>query len=104
MQVKTGVKSFLRSKIVLLAVTGAFVFGGIWLRDAGVTTEQVVAVQNAAPQIQDAVEQYQTDRNLFALVGALGYIAIAIVRVWFTTSLTPQSIAAADPKKVVPLE
>lgn len=88
----------------MLAVTGAFVFGGIWLRDAGVTTEQVVAVQNAAPQIQNTVEQYQTDRNLFALVGALGYIAIAVVRVWFTTSLTPQSIAAADPKQVVKLE
>jgi len=95
MQTTTTTKSWYQSKIVLLAFVMILVFGSNiafgWLTGQGVTLDQIQAVEAVYPSLADAVKQLQDGTSVFNVLGVFMGALIAIARVWFTTSIIPQS-------------
>lgn len=92
MAISATTKPWYQSKIVLIALAATFIFLGIYLNSQGVTQTQLDVLQQSYPDIAAAVEQYKADNNLFTLIGSLASAAIAIIRVWFTQKIIPQSL------------
>lgn len=91
-KVPVPIKEWYKSKIVLAALAMVFIFLGMFLSRSGVTDTQLQVLQQVYPDIADAVKAYKVDNNLFAFIGALTGGLVAVFRVWFTTSVLPQSL------------
>lgn len=81
-------KKWYQSKLVLLGLVMAIV-GGVylayhWLSGAGVTPEQINAIETALPGTADAVKQAIEEKNYLAALTAIGGFLAFIWRTWFT--------------------
>ena len=89
-------KKWYQSKIVLLGLVSVLVFGSNlllgFISGQGVTLEQIQAVEQARPDIAEAVKKLQSGGNILDVLGLLGGALIIIARVWFTNKLLPQSL------------
>lgn len=87
----TEKKPWYKSKIALLALSAALVFGSNfftgWLSGQGVTPEQLDALQQAAPEALEAVKDAADGKDVLSAVGALFGVLIFVFRKWFTTKL-----------------
>lgn len=83
-------KPWYKSKIVLFSLTGLLVFGSNllsgWLTGAGVTPEQIDALQSVQPEVTQAVERIQQGEQILGVIGSLLSVGFGIFRVWFTTT------------------
>jgi hypothetical protein len=83
-------KPWWKSKITLLGVVMGTIglsdlsFG--WLSGQGITTEQILAVQTALPNVTEQVKDAVEAKNYFCIITAVGGYLTSIWRVWFTTS------------------
>jgi len=89
---KAPLKEWYKSKIVLFALAIIAIAIGTHLNANQVTPEQMRVLQTALPDIAEAVKKYQAENNLFSLIGSVTAAIIAVFRVWFTTSIIPQSL------------
>lgn len=82
-------KPWYKSKIIMLALSAALVFGsnllGGWLTGQGVTQEQMDALSTAQPEVAHAIERVQAGENVLGVVGSLVSVFILIFRTWFTS-------------------
>jgi len=85
-------KPFFRSKIVLIALAALAAFLSIFLSSSGITDTQMEILRTVYPDIAKLLQEYKTNANLFGLIGGLSYVVIAVMRIWFTTTIVPQSI------------
>lgn len=83
-------KPWYKSKITLLSLSGLLVFGSNllagWLTGAGVTPEQLDALQAAQPQVVNAVERIQQGEQILGVIGSLLSVGFGVFRVWFTST------------------
>lgn len=93
--VDAPVKRWYQSKIVLLAaglaalLLGDLAFGFI---GPNVTPEQLDSFQTIYPAGAEIVQQLKSGKSVLEVAGSIFAILIAVVRVWFTNSLLPQSL------------
>ena len=85
----TTTKPWWKSKIILLALASALLFGGNaltgFLTGNGVTPEQLDAIKQTQPAIADSVDQLQHGGNVIQVIlGAIVPALIFIARKWFT--------------------
>ena len=92
-------KKWYQSKIVLFALSLVIVAGGNlafgWI-SGEITPEQLQAIQTAYPAAVEVVERLKQGESILSLLGVIVGIVITVSRVWFTTSIIPQSLR---PKK-----
>lgn len=82
-------KPWYKSKIILLAVSAALVYGANlltgFLSGAGVTPEQIQVIADTQPEIADAIQQYKDGQNILSVtLGVLFPAIITVVRRWWT--------------------
>lgn len=90
--IQTTVKPWYNSKIVLFCMTALFVFAGIFVTQSGITPAQVDVIATSYPDVADAIKEYKINNNLFALLGTFVSVVVAVLRVWFTKEVIPQSL------------
>lgn len=93
-------KKWYQSKLVALGGVLILVFGSNalfgWLTGpVEVTAEQIQAVEQVQPVVTDAFQRLLRGESILNLIGQLAGAVIIVVRVFFTSSLIPQSL----PKK-----
>ena len=82
-------KPFYQSKGFLFGLTVLLVFGGNWLigfLTPQVTPEQLAAIQNAEPIVQDAIQRLQNGENWMNIIGSLSGAIFMVIRAWFITT------------------
>lgn len=83
-------KKWWQSKIVLLALALALVFGSnfvnVFLMQNGITDDQINAVAVNAPEIAAKLEGVNSLNELITALGAIIAPIIAIARIWFTNA------------------
>lgn len=82
-------KPWYKSKIILLALTVVFVFGGNYLfhfLGANITQEQLDAIAQSQPVIADLIELYKSGESIYSLIGAAVGALFLVFRAWFTTT------------------
>lgn len=88
-------KKWYQSKIVLFALTLVLVAGGNLLTgfiSVNITPEQLDAIRNAYPAAAEIIERLKNGESVLSLIGVIIGVIISVVRVWFTTSIIPQSL------------
>jgi hypothetical protein len=92
-------KKWYQSKIVLFSASTLLLVGGDlltgFLTASEVTPEQLAAIEQAGPQVVEAVHDIKAGENVFQTIASIFPAIILILRVWFTA--TP--IAPIVPKK-----
>lgn len=88
-------KKWYYSKVALLALTLVLVAGSNlgfkWISGA-VSPEQLAVIQSAYPQAAEIIERLINGESIFSMLGTIIGVIIFVSRVWFTTSLIPQSL------------
>lgn len=92
---QTITKPWYKSKVALfalalVAVTGSNLLFGFL--SVNVTPEQLDAIKQAYPQAFEIITRLKAGESIFSVLGSIVGLAIFVSRVWFTTSLIPQSL------------
>jgi hypothetical protein len=92
-------KKWYQSKIVLFSASTLLIVGGDlltgFLNTAQVTPEQLAAIEQAGPQVVEAVQGIKAGESVFQTIAAIFPAIVLILRVWFTAV----PIAPIAPKK-----
>ncbi len=91
----TETKPWYKSKIALFALTLVAVTGSNLLfgfLSVNVTPDQLNSIRDAYPQAVEIITRLKGGETIFAVLGSIVGLVIFISRVWFTTTLIPQSL------------
>jgi len=91
----TATKPWYKSKVALFALALVGVAGSNLLfgfLSVNVTPEQLDSIKQAYPQAVEIITRLKAGESIFSVLGAIVGVIIFVSRVWFTTSLIPQSL------------
>lgn len=91
----TATKPWYKSKIVLFALTLVAVAGSNLLfgfLSTEVTPDKIDAIKAAYPQAAEIITRLKAGESILSLFGLIVGLVITVSRVWFTTTLLPQSL------------
>lgn len=87
---QTESKPWYKSKIILAGLFAVALFGtqllNNWITGQGVTPEQIAAIQEAQPEIANAIERVKAGESVLAVVGSLFGVAVMVLRAFFTNT------------------
>lgn len=92
---QVNTKPWYKSKVVLFALALVLVAGsnlGFGWISGQITPEQLDAIRDAYPAGVEIVERLKNGESILSVLGTIVGLIIAVSRVWFTTSLIPQSL------------
>lgn len=90
-------KKWYQSKLVAIGGVLVLVFGSNalfnWLTGAvNVSPAQIEAIEQVQPAVLDIIDRFKSKESIFNLIGVSAGVLITIIRVFFTSSLIPQSL------------